>query len=161
MFTLAFISTWVALLILYSIHTWSQMRNKLCNYFKFNDSGPTLKNIADVDVGFMINPETSGKKGNCKGVTKGIDVKSDPFICLALKLTLEKSQLKKSKYTFNFTFYDDVFIILLENNVIRLNDHKVLFSIQNPEGLTSSKWHNSFDHNTSNCNMFDQDPINH
>jgi hypothetical protein len=94
-------------------------------------------------------------------VTKGIDVKSDPFICLALKLTLEKSQLKKSKYTFNFTFYDDVFIILLENNVIRLNDHKVLFSIQNPEGLTSSKWHNSFDHNTSNCNMFDQDPINH
>jgi hypothetical protein len=42
------------------------MRNKLCNYFKFNDSGPTLKNIADVDVGFMINPETSGKKGIAK-----------------------------------------------------------------------------------------------
>jgi len=61
MFTLASISTWVALLILYSIHTWSQMRNKLCNYFSFNDSRPTLSNIADAGVGFMINTETSGK----------------------------------------------------------------------------------------------------
>jgi len=125
MFTLASISTWVALLILYSIHTWSQMRNKLCNYFRFNDSGPTLRNIADADVGFMINPKTSGKKENCKGVTEWIDVKSEPFVCLALKLTPEKSQLKKLKYTFDFTFCDQVFIILLENNVIRLNDHKV------------------------------------
>jgi len=82
-----------------------------------------LKNTANADVGFKINAKTFGKKGNCKGVTEWIDVKSEPFVCLALKLTPEKSQLKKLKYTFDFTFCDQVFIILLENNVIRLNDH--------------------------------------
>ena len=43
-------------------------------------------------------------KSSCKGVAKSIDVKSDPFICLALKLTPQKNRLKKSKYTFDFTF---------------------------------------------------------
>jgi hypothetical protein len=50
-----------------------------------------LKNTTNADVGFMINAKTSGKKGSCKGVAEWIDVKYNPFICLALKLTPQKS----------------------------------------------------------------------
>jgi hypothetical protein len=93
-------------------------------------------------------------KSSYKGVAEWVDVKSDPFICLALKPTPRKNRLKKSKYTFDFTFCDHVFDILLKNNFIRIIDHNVLPSIQNLEELTYCKWHNSFDHNTCDCNMF-------
>jgi hypothetical protein len=92
-------------------------------------------------------------RSNCKGVAKWIDVKSDPFVCLALKPTPQKNQLKKSKYTFDFKFRDHVFNILLKNNFIIIIDHNALPSIENLEELI---WHNSSDHNTSNCNIFRQ-----
>jgi hypothetical protein len=91
-------------------------------------------------------------RSNCKSVAEWIDVKSDPFIYLALKPT-QKNQLRKSKYTFDFTFCDHVFDILLKNNFIRIIDHNALPSIQNLEELTYSKWHNSSNHSTSNCNV--------
>jgi hypothetical protein len=43
---------------------------------------------------------------------------------------------------------------LLKNNFNRIIDHNALPSIQNLEELTYCKWHNSFDQNTSNCNVF-------
>jgi hypothetical protein len=76
------------------------------------------------------------------------------FIYLALNFTLQRSRLQKSKYSFEFTFYGYVFDIFLDNNFIRITDHNALLSIQNLEELTYCKWHNSFVHNTSNCNMF-------
>jgi hypothetical protein len=87
-------------------------------------------------------------------VAEWIDNKSDPFVCLALKPTPQKNWLNKLKYSFDFTFYDHVFDILLKNNFIRIIDHNVLPSIQNLEVLTYCKWHNSFDHNTGDCNIF-------
>jgi hypothetical protein len=87
-------------------------------------------------------------KNNCKGVAEWID------ICQALKSTPQKNWLKKSKYTFDFTFCDHVFDILLNNNFIRIINHNALSSPQNLEELTYCKWHNSFDHNTCNCNIF-------
>jgi hypothetical protein len=78
-------------------------------------------------------------KSSCKGVAEWIDVKSDPFICLALKSTPQKNQLKKSKYTFGFTFCDHIFDILLKYNFIRIIDHNALPSIQNLEELTYYK----------------------
>jgi hypothetical protein len=66
---------------------------------------------------------------NYKGVAEWIDVKSNPFVCLALKPTLQKNWIKKSKYTFDFTFCDHIFDILLENNFIRIIDHNALPSI--------------------------------
>jgi hypothetical protein len=47
-----------------------------------------------------------------------------------------------------------VFDILLKNNFIRIIDHNGLPSVKNLEELTYCKWHNSSNHNTSNCNMF-------
>jgi len=93
-------------------------------------------------------------KSNCKSVAEWIDVKSDPFVCLALKPTPQKNQLRKSKYTFDFTFCDHKFDILLKNNFSRIIDHNALPSIQNLEELTYYKWHNSSDHNTSHFNVF-------
>jgi hypothetical protein len=93
-------------------------------------------------------------KSNCKAAAEWIDNKSDPFVCLALKPTPQKNRLNKLKYSFDFTFCDHVFDILLKNNFIRIIDHNVLPSIQNLEELTYCKWHNSFDHNTCDCNMF-------
>jgi hypothetical protein len=89
-------------------------------------------------------------------VAEWIDVKSDSFICLALKLTPQKNRLKKSKYTFDFTFCDHVFDILLKNNFIRIIDYNALPSIESLEELTYCKWHNSSNLNTPNCNMFRQ-----
>ena len=113
-----------------------------------------MKNIAHVDVDFMIDSKTSGMRGNSKGVAEWIDVESDPFICLDLRPTPQKSRLKKLKYTLDFIFYDHVFDILLKNNFIRIINHIALPSPQNLEELTYCKWRNSFDHNTSNCNIF-------
>ena len=78
-------------------------------------------------------------KNSCKGVAKWIDVKSDPFVCLALKPTPQKNRLKKSKYTFDFTFCDHVFDVLLKNNFIRIIDHNALPSVKNLEELTYCK----------------------
>jgi hypothetical protein len=94
------------------------------------------------------SPKLRLSKSSCKGVAEWIDVKSDPFVCLALKSTPQKNRLKKSKYTFDFTFYDHVFDILHKNNFIRIIDHNALPSIQNLEELTYYKWHNSSYHNT-------------
>jgi hypothetical protein len=68
-------------------------------------------------------------KSSYKDVAEWVDVKSDPFICLALKPTPQKNRLKKSKYTFDFTFCDHVFDILLKNNFIRIINHCALLSI--------------------------------
>jgi hypothetical protein len=91
---------------------------------------------------------------NCKGVVEWVDVKSDPFVCLTLKLTPQTNRLRKSKYTFDYTFRDHVLDVLLKNSFIRIIDHNALPSIKNLEELTYCKWHNSSNHNTSNCNVF-------
>jgi hypothetical protein len=62
-------------------------------------------------------------KSNCKAVAEWIDNKSDPFVCLALKPTPQKNRLSKLRYSFDFTFCDHVFDILLKNNFIRIIDH--------------------------------------
>jgi hypothetical protein len=69
-------------------------------------------------------------------VAEWFDVKFNPFICLALKPTPQKSRLRKSKYTFDFTFCDHVFDILLKNNFNRITDHNTLQSVQNLEEFT-------------------------
>jgi hypothetical protein len=67
-------------------------------------------------------------KSNCKAVAKWIDNKSDPFVCLALKPTSQKNQLNKLKYSFDFTFCDHVFDILLK--IILLESLITMFCCQ-------------------------------
>ena len=92
------------------------------------------------------SPKPKLPRSNCKGLAEWIDIKSDPFVCLALKPTPQKNRLKKSKYTFDFTFCDRVFDMLLKNNFIRIIDHNAVPSVKNLEEITYCKWHNSSDH---------------
>jgi hypothetical protein len=64
--------------------------------------------------------------------------------------------LDKIKYTFDLTLCDNLFDILLENNFIKLFDHKVSPSPLELKDKKYCKWHNSFNHNTSDCNIFRQ-----
>ena len=49
-----------------------------------------------------------------------------------------------------------MFDSLLQNNVTRILDHKVIPSPRDLEKQEYCKWHNCFDHSTSNCNIFRQ-----
>jgi vacuolar-type H+-ATPase subunit C/Vma6 len=75
---------------------------------------------------------------------------------LALKPSPQKHRLEKIKYTFDLNLCDNLFDILLENNFIKLFDHKVSQSPLELEDKKYYKWHNSFNHNSSDCNIFRQ-----
>jgi hypothetical protein len=108
------------------------------------------------DANTVINFKASGMRSAKKGIAEWVDEKSEPFVCLALKPSPQKHQLEKIKYTFDLTLCDNLFDILLENNFIKLFDHKVSPS---PLELADKKYckrHNSFNHNTSDCNIFRQ-----
>ena len=102
------------------------------------------------------NFKASDKRITSKCIAERIDEVSEPFVCLVLKPSPQKNRLKKTKYTFDLTLYDDLFDNLLKNNFIRLIDHKVISSLQDVGKQAYCKWHNSFDHSTKNCNMFRQ-----
>jgi hypothetical protein len=77
------------------------------------------------DANIVINSKASGMGSAKKGMAKWVDEKFEPFVCLALKPSPQKHQLEKIKYTFDLTLCDNLFDILLENNFIKLFDHKV------------------------------------
>jgi hypothetical protein len=108
------------------------------------------------DANTVINFKASGMRSAKKGIADWVDEKSEPFVCLALKPSPQKHRLDKINYTFDLTFCDDLFDILLENNFIKLFDHKVSPSPLELEDKKYCKWHNSFSHNTSDCNIFRQ-----
>jgi hypothetical protein len=73
----------------------------------------------------VINSKASGMRSAKKGIAEWVNEKSEPFIFLALKPSPQKHELEKIKYTFDLTLCDNLFDILLENNFIKLFDHKV------------------------------------
>jgi hypothetical protein len=112
------------------------------------------KAIVKFDANVVINSKALGMRSAKKGITEWVNEKSEPFICLALKPSPQKHWLEKIKYTFDLTFCDDLFGIFLENSFIKLYYHKVSLSPLELEDRKYCKWHNSFDHNTSDCNIF-------
>jgi hypothetical protein len=77
------------------------------------------------DANTVINSKASGMRSAKKGIAEWVDEKSESFACLALKPSPQKHRLEKTKYTFDLTLCDNLFDILLENNFIKLFDHKV------------------------------------
>jgi hypothetical protein len=108
------------------------------------------------DANMVTNFKASGMRSANKGIAEWVHEKSKPFVCLALKPSPQKHRLEKIKYTFDLTLCDNLFDILLENNFIKLFDHKVSPSPLELEDKKYCKWHNSFNHNTSVCNIFRQ-----
>jgi hypothetical protein len=112
--------------------------------------------IVKSDANTVINFKASGMRSAKKGIAEWVGEKFEPFVCLALKPSPQKHRLDKIKYTFDLTLCDNLFDILLENNFIKLFDHKVSPSSLELEDKKYFKWHNSFNHNTSDCNIFRQ-----
>jgi hypothetical protein len=63
---------------------------------------------------------------------------------LGIKAISTKASVGKIKYTLDLTFCDNLFDILLENNFIKLFDHKVSPSPLELEDKKYCKWHNYF-----------------
>jgi hypothetical protein len=84
-----------------------------------------LRAIVKSDANTVINSTGSGMRSAKKGIAEWVNEKSEPFIFLALKPSPQKHELEKVKYTFDLTLCDNLFDILLENNFIKLFDHKV------------------------------------
>jgi hypothetical protein len=112
--------------------------------------------IVKSDANIVINSKVSGLGSAKKGIAEWIGKKSEPFVCLALKPSPQMHRLEKIKYTFDLTLCDNLFDILLENNFIKFFDHKVSPSPLELKDKKYCKWHNSFNHNTSDCNIFRQ-----
>jgi hypothetical protein len=127
-----------------------------CGYFGLKSKKQKPRAIVKSDANTVINFKASGMRSAKKGIAEWVDKKSEPFVCLALKPSPQKHRLDKIKYTCDLTLCDNLFDILLENNFIKLFDHKVSPSPAELEDKQYCKWHNSFIHNTSDCNIFRQ-----
>ena len=126
----------------------------VCGNPKSKRRKPKMTCVEKADDNILASSKSSCQETTSKCMAEWICEKSEPFVCPALKLSPQKDRLKKIKYTFDLTLNDHIFDALLEHNLIRIVDHRVMPSPQSLEVETYCKLHNSFDHNTSNCNMF-------
>ena len=86
------------------------------------------------DNNIVTNSKASDMRSTRKGIAKWINEKSEPFVCSALRPSPQKHRLEKIKYTFDLTLCDELFDILLEKNLIKPLDHKVLMSSIDAKG---------------------------
>ena len=82
-----------------------------------------------------------------------MDVKSESFVCSALRPFSQQDRLNRKKYTFDLSMCDHILDVLVENKFVRISDHHVLPSIQE---RIYCRLHNSFKHSTKDWNMFRQ-----
>ena len=126
----------------------------VCGNPKSKRRKPKMTCVEKADDNILASSKSSCQETTSKCMAEWICEKSEPFVCPALRPSPQKDRLKKIKYTFDLTLSDHIFDALLEHNLIRIVDHRVMPSPQSLEVETYCKLHNSFDHNTSNCNMF-------
>jgi hypothetical protein len=112
-------------------------------YSGFKSKKSKSRAIVKSDAHIVTNFKASGMRSAKKGIAEWVDEKSEPFVCLALKPSPQKYRLEKIKYKFDLTLCDNLFDILLENNFIKLFDHKVSPSPLELEDKKYCKWHNS------------------
>jgi hypothetical protein len=94
-------------------------------YSGFKSKKSKSRAIVKSDAHIVTNFKASGMRSAKKGMAEWVDEKSESFVYLALKPSPQKHGLEKIKYTFDLTLCDNLFDILLENNFIKLFDHKV------------------------------------
>ena len=115
-----------------------------------------MERINEVDANIVDSSKSSDKGNISNCVAEWVDSKSEPFICLALKPSQQKYRLKEKKYSVDWTMCDHIFEDLLKKYYIKLLDHYVMPSLLDLEERIYCKWHNSFEHCTSDCNIFRQ-----
>jgi hypothetical protein len=125
-------------------------------YSGLNSKRSKSRAFVKFDANIVNNFKASGMRSAKKGTAEWVDEKFEPFVCLALKPSPQKHRLEKIKYNFDLTLCDNLFDIFLENKFIKLFDHKVSPSPLELEDRKYCNWHNSFNHNTSDFNIFRQ-----
>ena len=106
------------------------MEHKFCDYFGFRDTRPMLK-FEEIDINIVEdNSKISDKMNTSKCVAEWVNIKSEPFVCLALKPSPQKNRLRKKNYTFDFNMCDQIFDSLLQEKHIRLLGHHVIPSCE-------------------------------
>jgi hypothetical protein len=134
-----FFSSW-------SAYGYSRLKSKKSKY----------RAIVKSDANIVTNFKASGMRSAKKGIDQWVNEKSESFVHLALKPSPQKHGSEKIKYTFDFAVCDNLFDILLENNFIKIVDHKVSLSPLELGVQKYCKWYNSLNHNTSDCYIFRQ-----
>jgi hypothetical protein len=119
--------------------------NKICGHI-FNDIKET--NIAIKKSILTI----SDKPSRC--VAEWVDIDSVPFVCLALNLVVQNNRQNKIRYTFDISNYDEIFDILVLEKRIRIPVDYVISSSKELGKCAYYKCHDSFSHNTCDCNVF-------
>jgi hypothetical protein len=97
-----------------------------CGHSRIKTRKSKVKTNLMINANVAVTSKVSGPKDSSKGMAEWIDQKSEPFVCIALKLFTPKNRLKKLKYTFDLMLCDDILDILLEDTVIKITGHKVI-----------------------------------
>jgi hypothetical protein len=87
-------------------------------------------------------------------VAEWVDVDSAQFVCSALNLVVQNNQQNKIRYTFDISNCDKIFDILVLEKRIRICADRVISSSKELGKCACCKWHDSFSHNTCDCNVF-------
>jgi hypothetical protein len=93
----------------------------------------------------------SNKPSRC--VAEWVDADSAPFVYSALDPVVQNNRQKKIRYMFEVFNSDQIFDILVLEKRIRIPTDHVISSSKELGKCAYCKWHDSFSHNTCECNI--------
>jgi hypothetical protein len=82
------------------------------------------------------------------------DADSVSFICSSLNPVVQNNRQNKIRHTFDIFDRDEIFDILILEKRIKIHAHHVISSSKELGKCAYYKWHDSFSHNSYNCNVF-------
>jgi hypothetical protein len=82
------------------------------------------------------------------------DADSVSFICSSLNPVVQNNRQNKIRHTFDIFDRDEIFDILILEKRIKIHAHHVISSSKELGKCAYYKWHDSFSHNSCNCNVF-------
>jgi hypothetical protein len=116
--------------------------------------GHVFNDIKETDIAIKKSILTiSNKPSGC--VAEWVDADSASFVYSTLNPVVQNNQQNKIRYTFDISNCDEIFnILVLRKN--RIHVDCVISSSKELGKCAYCKWHDSFSHNTCDCNVFHQ-----
>jgi hypothetical protein len=87
-------------------------------------------------------------------VAEWVGVDSTSFVGSTLNPVVQSNWQNKIRYTFHISNCDEIFDILVLEKRIRIHADCVISSSKELGKCAYCKWHDSFSHNTCDCNVF-------
>jgi hypothetical protein len=115
--------------------------------------GRMFDDVKETDIAIEKSVSTiSNKPSRC--VVEWVDVDLASFVCSAINPVVQNNRQNKIRYTFDITNYDKIFDILVLEKRIRIPTNHVVSSSKELGKCAYCKCHDSFSHNTCDCNAF-------